>query len=594
MAAAIQCRSCTAILVQHFDRICFYQDHQGGVHLTIKPEFKEEVFESTISQFRESAKKVRAVCMKCHANLGFDVPFGPLGRWFTAFGPDKVLLSGRAFSKRSKWSACNQPGIDHRTDSTLFGSNPETSSNESSRLQSQPIALCFPDSNDVSSFLVSDLVVSGAEAKEPQLRAYIEACLGNLILMMPTGYGKTFVGALVMARFRQLNSSHLVAFVVDRIPLVYQQADAIEGLTGLQLCRMCGESRTTGLIRRLVAGADFDGVVCTAGTLWHELSARGSNPLLRASDFSAVVLDECHHATGGHTYAKILQILTSLPVALRPRILGMSASPFTVSDANPLQHGCNLLKQFDGAPVYRPDLPPSPQCDEFLEVDEPSACHRSFLQRINHAVFSAVESINSLQPGALDAEHYQRNLALFKGDLRSVLDIFQHDSSTEQDRKRAAYVTSRIWALIESALVAELVSLHAAEEVLATRNIRLDHAGTLPQEMPQDRQSMTSPIFACLLKILRGSSPREAPYLQEKQAIVFVNTRSGAKAVHRELNRREFKTGLMLGHGGYDGMDWHGDGQQKATVEQFRTKQISILVSTSVVEEGLDIPSCDV
>ena len=89
-------------------------------------------------------------------------------------------------------------------------------------------------------------------AKEVQEIAFKIALVSNVIISLPTGFGKTFIASLVMAKMRELNNRHLVVMVVDRVPLVYQQAVAIADDTGMYVCQYNGSSATQGKLKQLI------------------------------------------------------------------------------------------------------------------------------------------------------------------------------------------------------------------------------------------------------------------------------------------------------------------------------------------------------
>lgn len=92
-----------------------------------------------------------------------------------------------------------------------------------------------------------------------------------------------------------------------------------------------------------------------------------------------------------------------------------------------------------------------------------------------------------------------------------------------------------------------------------------------------------------LLKILSTAPP-------DGRTLVFVDTRAIARHLCAVLRcdadlRDRLQPTVVVGHGGYDGMDWEW-GQEPA-LESFASGKSRLLVCTSVLEEGLDVASCD-
>ena len=214
-------------------------------------------------------------------------------------------------------------------------------------------------------FQWEDLVINKKPHKY-QLEGYHRALLSNLIICIPTGKGKTLIAALLMTRMKKLNPSKLVAFVVERIPLVFQQAPALAVDTQLSLCKLCSETKTQATINKLFDGVSFDGLVATAGSFLDLIYKKQ----LKIEQFSLIVVDECHHAVGNHSYYKLLELVRKTPLSFRPRVVGLSASPAcssTVAEAR--EKISNLCRVFDQAKLYYPDLSMEPTKIEWIAVE---------------------------------------------------------------------------------------------------------------------------------------------------------------------------------------------------------------------------------
>ncbi len=126
---------------------------------------------------------------------------------------------------------------------------------------------------------------------------------------------------MVIAKLKRLNKEHMALFVVDKIPLVFQQGHVIAKETGLKVCCLCGENRTKKLVKEIVSG-HFDVLVVTAGSLLELLKEQ-----IQMELFCVMVLDECHHASADHPFALLLSAWRQCSLHTRPRLLGLTASP---------------------------------------------------------------------------------------------------------------------------------------------------------------------------------------------------------------------------------------------------------------------------
>ena len=66
-----------------------------------------------------------------------------------------------------------------------------------------------------------------------QEELYEESMKNDIICYLPTGTGKTLCSCLTIKRMHQKNPNKLIIFLVDRIPLVIQQSEAIRNETSL-------------------------------------------------------------------------------------------------------------------------------------------------------------------------------------------------------------------------------------------------------------------------------------------------------------------------------------------------------------------------
>jgi len=152
---------------------------------------------------------------------------------------------------------------------------------------------------------------------------------------------------------------------VDRIPLVFQQADYLQYETGLRVCRVCGENKKIKTLRKLNEGK-YDVLVVTAGCLVSMLEREQLDLRL----FCTIVVDECHHTTGGHNYMLVLKEVESegLLTKLGPRILGLTASPVSANTFKAAKTKLENLCAIFGAGILYPDVPFSPTTVEWNEV----------------------------------------------------------------------------------------------------------------------------------------------------------------------------------------------------------------------------------
>jgi endoribonuclease Dicer len=411
-----------------------------------------------------------------------------------------------------------------------------------------------------------------------QVEAYLWSLKGDCIIVAPTGSGRTLVGGLFLARMRRLNPNRLVVMVVDGVPLVFQQAKALEASVGLRSLALCSETRTVKSIEHLRKGR-FGCVVATAGSLQHLLESGA----LAVGSVSAMVFDEVHHATGQHSYTKLLDLIAkgSGPTPdRRPRLLGLTASPVQARDyASARELLRSLRAGFRDAQVIQPaSIPPVHQKVEYVEV-EATPCQHAFQRMCCESMGRLLGELRAHagEEGRLSEDFIRLGRwALLKGEARTLRDRLKHGAGREQATELI------VW--LAAAETCWLAGVPQAQRVL-------QEAGVAVPPLPGCLVKETSPRLRRLIELLceqlRGGQGR---------ALVFVESRAFASRLRGLLEGALLKealsvdVGKVVGHGGWDGMDWQ---TQDNVLRSFRSGKTRVVVCTSVLEEGLDVPACD-
>ena len=85
-------------------------------------------------------------------------------------------------------------------------------------------------------------VLTRENPRDYQRELFLSTTRRNTLVYLPTGSGKTLIAAMVLSCMKKLNPGKLMVFLVDRIPLVYQQSNYIKKqLPGLKVESLAGE-----------------------------------------------------------------------------------------------------------------------------------------------------------------------------------------------------------------------------------------------------------------------------------------------------------------------------------------------------------------
>ena len=90
-------------------------------------------------------------------------------------------------------------------------------------------------------------IINNKIPRDYQLETYRLALVKDVISVLPTGFGKTLTAVLLLSRMAKMNKEHMGLFVVERIPLVYQQAQRIQEETDMIV--ICINSETINRAR---------------------------------------------------------------------------------------------------------------------------------------------------------------------------------------------------------------------------------------------------------------------------------------------------------------------------------------------------------
>jgi hypothetical protein len=82
---------------------------------------------------------------------------------------------------------------------------------------------------------------------------------------------------------------------------------------------------------------------------------------------------------------------------------------------------------------------------------------------------------------------------------------------------------------------------------------------------------------------------------KDKRILIFVETRYTAKILTKFLSSvfPDIPSDKVIGQNGFDGMFYRGISGQEKIINKFRSGEIKMLISTSVLEEGLDVSCCN-
>ena len=163
-------------------------------------------------------KKAKVTCRSCNHGVASELPFGPSGAPFVGFASDAVVVLNTFLSKKQKWNVVcrDEPfrRIESRGDDDFFGRTVQAANPGPPASSAPPVArlgeAAATKSNADVRFAdhLDDFSWQGLTDTWPrpyQIQAFVESLARDLLVIFPTGCGKTLVASLLLARMARLN-----------------------------------------------------------------------------------------------------------------------------------------------------------------------------------------------------------------------------------------------------------------------------------------------------------------------------------------------------------------------------------------------------
>lgn len=427
------------------------------------------------------------------------------------------------------------------------------------------------------------------ELRDYQVNIASTAMRESTLVVLPTGMGKTIVALMLIADALSRPTGK-VLFMAPTKPLVQQHAGFLRAhLVGVDPEFFTGEVAPD---RRKDTWEDARLVVSTPQVIENDLAEER----ITLDDVKLIVFDEAHRAVGDYAYVSIAKKYAETGGIA----LGMTASPG--SDVAKIAEVCENLgitnveirSELDEDVIkYVQDVK-----TEFIGVGMPEGMSRVIflLQQILDEQVKKLRAFGFLDPDKppttrdfLQAGNIIRarlnsgtkNFHLFKAASTQAMAMkINHGIELAQTQGRSA-LESYFDKLVKEG--SEKEGSKASKDL--AKDARFQQARTLLYSMEEDH-----PKLEKVEPILRQQFLAKP----DSRVIVFTHYRDTCETLTQRLEKlsglRPVRFVGQANKGSDSGLNQR---EQKEIIDKFRAGEYNVLVSTSIAEEGLDIPATD-
>ncbi|MFP3908402.1 MAG: DEAD/DEAH box helicase [Archaeoglobaceae archaeon] len=430
------------------------------------------------------------------------------------------------------------------------------------------------------------------ERRSYQVSVAATALMRNTLVVLPTGLGKTIVAAFVIGS-RLHNAGGRAVFLAPTKPLVEQHAVFLRRVLDLDPEKIISLSGETPPEKRVELWSSASIIVSTPQVVENDIIA-GRIDLRHVTHLT---IDEAHRAVGNYAYVFITR--RYLEQSETPLILAITASPG--SDVERIQEVMENLgiEEIEIRTEFDEDVKPYVhQKDiQWVKVDMPPEL-KKVRQLFQDVLKSRYKRLRDLDID-LDIENSS------KKELLAIQETIQAEAVETGDSRyyEAVSIVAEVMKIMHAVELIETQGLDSLKQYLKKlmAEARSKGSSKAARRVAQDTTFRTAIMKASGCKVDHPKLQKLKEFVREElkenpdsRIIVFSNFRDTAELLSKELEKmEEVSVSKFIGQASRVNEKGMGQKQQIEILDRFREGEINVLVSTSVGEEGLDIPATD-
>jgi ERCC4-related helicase len=432
------------------------------------------------------------------------------------------------------------------------------------------------------------------EAREYQKKIADTASGANTLVVLPTGLGKTIIAVMVAAKRLQKFPRGKAVILAPTRPLTTQHYETFRKLAQFPRDRLVVLTGTTSPSERAFLWDGARVIFATPQTVANDLK-KGR---VSMKDVVLVVFDEAHRCVRDYSYTRVAKEYRE--TADSPLIMGLTASP-GASRTKIEEIKQNLfIDRVESRSEEDEDVSP------YIEKTEIEAFRVSLPQEYQQTVALVREIFN-------EKVKKLRNAGFLSSDRvtkRALLDARASVSSRLAAAQRTGGQKGYIFGAIINQAQAVMI-LHALEVLETQGSATMVKYLTRLREKPEQGKAtqylLSDPRWARVEKEATELLAVKYPKLEKltelvkeqmvrsatSKVIVFTQYRDTIEEIVSGLVEQGFKARRFVGQADRTGSEGMDQEKQKETLAEFTDGEFSILVSSSIGEEGLHVPDVD-
>lgn len=427
---------------------------------------------------------------------------------------------------------------------------------------------------------------------------------GNTMIVAPTALGKTIVATLVAAdRLEKVKNSKILVLAPSK-PLAIQHESTFKEFLTVPCSSITGAVKTDERIKRW----EESQIICATPQTVESDLLKGRYSL---KDVSLVVFDECHHGVGSYSYVYLAS--RYVKESKFNLILGLTASPG--SDKEKIKEVCDNLyiqsivvkteEDNDVRPYFNP-----------VAIDWVRVKMSSELEKIKTHVDKALKiRLKGL-----------KNMGVIRTVSVNKLDILKARGRVQSAIARSVNPKKECFQAIS--ILSAVINIQHSQELIETQGVVTfnKYVARLRKKKTKAAKSLIQdPNFGKAIYLAREAEKHglEHPKLKKvtdiikkelgqngqtklqsdryvkdadqksSKIMVFTQYRDSLEMIHQKLEKEGIKSAKFFGQASRDGEKGLTQKEQKEIIKAFKIGEYDVLLSTSVAEEGIDIPAVD-